>query len=100
MTVLWAVLDAQGVIAEDVAPQPVHLHSDELRSSSEAAALCVWPGSDVTLPGSEGGSLPSPVTGNWSCSQGWKCATLVAASRMDPVCPSWDGSEQELAVLC
>lgn len=59
-------------------------------SSSEAAALGVWPGNDLKLPGSEEGSFPFPVTGKWWHSQlGGKRAMLAAVGRMDPVCFSW-----------
>lgn len=53
MTALAAVLDAWGVVTNDVTPQPVHLHSGEVRELQEAAALGVWPGSDLQLPGRE-----------------------------------------------
>lgn len=33
------------------------------------AALGVWPGSALKVPGSEGGSFPFPVTGSWCCSR-------------------------------
>lgn len=79
-----------------VTPQPVHLHSEEVR---ELPWCLAWKRFEAARQW--GRLFPLPCDRELVLFPGaWKRATLLALSRMDPVCLSWDKARVGLAVLC
>lgn len=85
MTALWAVLDAQGMITNHVTPQPVHLDSEELKElqGGSCPGCLAWRWFETAWQGGRLFAIP--------CHRalvlfpaGWKCAMLMAVSRMIP----------------